>query len=76
MDITQLGIIVFGPLAIFLVTARNPKVRRWGYICGLCSQPFWFWTTAIHEQWGIFALSVFYAFSWAKGVWNFWIMER
>lgn len=73
MDISQIGIIFFGPLAIYLVSCKNGKVRRWGYIAGCCSQPFWFWTAIINNQWGILVLSFFYAFAWIKGVWNFWI---
>jgi hypothetical protein len=76
MDITQIGIVFFGPLAIFLVSCKEEKTRRWGYVCGCLSQPFWFWTAIINEQWGILILSFFYAFSWMRGVWNFWIKPK
>jgi hypothetical protein len=70
--IEQIGIAIFGVSAIWFVGRREPW-RRWGYICGLCSQPFWLVATWRAEQWGIFCLSLFYAYSWAQGVWNYWI---
>lgn len=70
--VPQLGIGLFGVLAIFLVGRRAPEVRRWGYVCGLCAQPFWLWTTIAHEQWGIVLLCVLYTFSWASGLRNHW----
>ena len=59
--IPQVFIMIFGVSAVWLVGRRTPKVRRWGYVCGLCAQPFWLWTTVAHEQWGIAAMCAFYA---------------
>lgn len=73
--IPQIFIGLFGATAIWFV-GRRESWRRWGYICGLCAQPFWYWTTIEHRQWGICAMSVFYSYSWAQGVWNFWIQPR
>lgn len=55
--IPQVCIAVFGVAAIWLVGRRAPRVRRWGFVCGLAAQPFWFWTTVAHEQWGIAVVS-------------------
>ena len=68
--IAQVGIAVFGVAAIFLVTGSDARMRAAGCACGLCSQPFWLWTTWENGQWGIFALSVFYAYSWGRGLRN------
>ena len=70
--IPQVAIMIFGCSAIWLV-GRREKWRRWGYILGLCSQPFWFWTTLAHRQYGIFFLCLWYTYSWGQGVWNYWI---
>lgn len=70
--IAQIGIMIFGASAIWFV-GRKENWRRWGYILGLCSQPFWVWTAYQNEQWGILLMTFFYAYSWAQGVWNFWI---
>lgn len=68
--IEQFGIAIFGPLAIWLV-GRPEEWRKWGYLCGICSQPFWFYTTIKNEQWGILVLSIFYTYSWMQGIWNY-----
>lgn len=72
MDFSQIMLFVFGCSAIWLV-ARKEDWKRWGYIVGLCGQPFWFYTTITSEQWGMFALTLFYKYSWAMGVYNYWI---
>ena len=72
--IAQIGIMCFGLTAVFLV-ARKDKWQRFGYIAGLAGQPFWFYTTWQAEQWGIFILSFFYAWAWAKGIYNYWIKD-
>lgn len=53
--------------AVFLVT-RKDRSRFWGYWCGLASQPFWMYTFWHHQQWGLFALAVFYTTQWTKGI--------
>lgn len=68
----QVGIFLFGCSAIWLV-GRPESWRRWGYICGLCAQPFWFYMAIKNEWWGVLAVSCFYAYSWIQGVWFYWI---
>jgi len=72
--IPQVGIGLFGMTAIFLVGTKG-KWQKWGYVCGLCAQPFWFWTTWHNEQWGIFALCFFYGFSWFNGFRNHFLKK-
>lgn len=74
--IGQMGIMLFGVSAIWLVGRTDPKVRRWGFVCGLCSQPFWLYTTITHAQWGIACMTLLYAFSWASGLRKNWKVER
>jgi len=69
--IAQIWIIVFGCSAIWLV-GRLEHWKRWGYICGILSQPAWFYTAIVNEQWGIFVLSLFYTYSWMQGTYNYW----
>jgi len=71
-DINQWGIIVLSCTSIWLV-GRREHWRRWGFVVGLMGQPFWFWSSWQHEQWGIFAVSVWYTYAWLQGIWNFWI---
>lgn len=69
----QIGIFVFGMSAIFLVNDDRPKVRRWGSVCGLIAQPFWYTTSIMNDQWGIFFSSFFYTYSWSRGFYLAWL---
>lgn len=71
--IEQAVIAVFGVLAIFLSQDKLESRRRWACVCGLLAQPAWFYTTWHAGQWGIFAMSFLYTYSWARGVRTYWI---
>lgn len=73
MAFGQLGIVIFGMSAVFLVNDDREAVRRWGPVMGLMAQPFWFYEAFTHAQWGIFACSFVYAASWARGFYNSWL---
>jgi hypothetical protein len=70
--ITQAGILFFGCSAVWSI-GRPEYWRRWGYILGLSSQPFWFYMSIKQSEWGVFILNCIYTFSWAQGVWFHWI---
>jgi hypothetical protein len=69
----QIFIFILGVSAIWLANDSDPAIRRWGCVLGLASQPFWFHTTFVHEQWGIFAASFVYAYSWWRGFRSQWL---
>lgn len=69
----QLAIAFTGILAVWLTQDQRHSVRKYACIFGLAGQPFWFYTTYQAEQWGIFILSFFYTFAWAKGFYLFWL---
>lgn len=64
----QIGIAIFGVLAIWLAQEEDLLRRRWAPVFGLMGQPFWFWAAWSAEQWGILALCVLYTVSWARGL--------
>jgi len=64
--IAQVGIAVFGVAAIILVARKN----KWGFVFGLLSSPFWFITSYVNQQWGVFFLNIIYFFSWAYGIYE------
>jgi|SRR6185437_2304534 len=72
---TQLGILVFGCTAVWLI-GRPESWRRWGYILGLCSQPFWFYMSYKQGEWGVLILTGLYAYSWAQGTWFHWVRSE
>lgn len=71
----QIFIFIFGASGIWFVS-RIEHWKRWGYILGMCGQPFWFYSAWNNEQWGIFLLSCFYTYSWGQGIWNYWIKNK
>ena len=75
MDFGQVGIVVFGVAAIWLSQSPAPATRKFAPVCGLCSQPFWFYSTFVAEQWGIFAISLLYTASWVRGLHNQWFAK-
>lgn len=74
MKIEQIFIFLFGVSAILLV-GRNDKWRKYGFICGLIGQPFWFYMAINSQQWGVVAMCCFYTYSWAQGFYNNWIKK-
>lgn len=73
--IAQIGIAIFGVIAVWLSQAANEHQRRYACLFGLASQPFWFWSAYSAEQWGIFALCVLYAASWLRGFHHQWMKK-
>lgn len=70
----QAAILVLSGISIWLV-GRKEKWSRWGYITGLCSQPFWIYTTFLSGQWGMFLLSIWYVYAWGQGLYNHWVIN-
>jgi len=68
--ISQVVILICGGLAIWLVSCKA-DYKRWGFIFGLVSQPFWLYITFKNQQYGMFILSIWYTFGWAKGIYNY-----
>ena len=65
-QISQGFIFIFGVGAIILVARKN----KWGFVFGALAQPFWFITSYINGQRGVFFLSIVYAFSWIYGIYE------
>lgn len=73
IDVAQLGIAFTGATAIMLTQSQHESRRRYACLFGLAGQPFWFATAYTHQQWGVLGLCFLYGFSWAKGVWQWWV---
>ena len=73
--IVQGIILISGGAAIALANESHIKWRRWAPIVGIVGQPFWLYVTFKSGQWGMFALSAWYTWSWIKGLRNHWCEE-
>ena len=67
--IVQALILLFSCSAIWLVN-QDKSYSRWGNVLGALGQPLWLYTSFMEQQWGIFALSIFYLFCWLQGIYN------
>ena len=74
--LAQIMIPLLSCTGVLLISCRNAKVRRWAYITGIVSQPFWMYTTLMHAQWGIFMMTFWYTFNWVRGIYNFWLFPK
>lgn len=75
MSFDQIAIAFTGVTALWLSQDSRESVRRWAPIFGLCAQPFWFYTTYTHQQWGALVLCFFYLSAWVRGFWTYWIRK-
>ncbi len=74
--IVQFFIALFGVTGIYLSQQTHSKpAQRYACLFGLAAQPFWFITTFMAGQWGIFALCFLYTAAWYKGFHNHWIKK-
>ena len=71
-DFIQVAIIIFSCGAIWLL-AQKGSLIRWGHIVGMLGQPFWFYTTYKHAQWGMFLCTVWFTYCYGQGIWNYWL---
>ena len=70
--IAQIGITIFGIISITMVAKKN----KWGFVIGLISQPFYFITAIINQQWGVFVTTVIYTFSWLLGIYEWFYKDK
>ena len=69
----QLAIAATGLVAVFLTQDHRVKWRRYACLFGMAGQPFWFYSSWVAEQWGIFVLTIFYTWAWGKGIRLHWM---
>lgn len=73
--ISQVLLFISGGSAIWFLSRREDW-KRIGYIIGIFGQPFWLYTAIKHEQWGIVVLTVFYTYSFAQGIYFYYIKPK
>jgi len=70
--LTQLGLLFFTGLGIFLVgLPKTSPYQRWGYLLALLGQFIWFYLSLrdFKKSWGMFFLTIFCTIGWAQGLW-------
>ena len=67
--LSQVAIVVLGGGSTW-VLSRKGEWRKWGYLLGLLSEPFWLYTMVVAKQWALLPLVGWYTYSWSCGVLN------
>lgn len=67
--INQIFILLFGCTSIWMI-GRKESWSKYGFIIGLCGQPFWIYESIVNHQWGFLILTVWYIYSWSQGIYN------
>ncbi|HME87040.1 MAG TPA: nicotinamide mononucleotide transporter [Candidatus Nanoarchaeia archaeon] len=70
--ISQVFLFIFGVFAIVLLARDN----RWGFVFGLLSNPFYYITAYLNDQWGLFLVNIAYTFSWAYGCYTHFYQKK
>ena len=70
--ISQIGIAILGISTIILLAKKN----KWGFVVGLASQPFWFITSYLNGQWGVFFLNIIYVLSYFFGIYEWFLKDK
>jgi hypothetical protein len=65
--ISQIAIVIFSGLSIWAFAGKH---YRFGFIAGLCGQPFWIYATLDAGQWGGFLISLWFTYNHARGLWG------
>lgn len=60
----QVYLFAMSMLAAYLLTSGKTK---WGSLVGLWAQPAWFYSSWETGSWGIFAISFWFTFCYARG---------
>ncbi|MBI2599505.1 nicotinamide mononucleotide transporter [Candidatus Daviesbacteria bacterium] len=70
--VSQVVITLLGTASIVLVAKKN----KWGFVAGLLAQPFWFITSYLNHQWGVFLVSLIYSISWIYGIYQWFFKNQ
>jgi len=61
-EISQL-VITIGSIGVAtLVSGKTNTIRRCGFTIAMLIQPAWIYTTYVHEQWGMLAVTFYYTY--------------
>ena len=76
MSIDQFMIMLTGVTAAWMLNGPETPARRWACLVGLVGQPFWFWSTWTHGQWGMLIVTAGFTLAYLRGAWLTWLRPR
>jgi hypothetical protein len=72
LDISGIGIGIFGSAAFLLVTREEPKAQKAGVVLGLVSNPFWWLMVVATSQWLTIPVHLLYTYGWLRKAYVLW----
>lgn len=66
LDISQIGISLFGSAAFLAVTREETRWQKVGVVLGLLSNPFWWMMVFATSQWLALPVHVLYTYGWLR----------
>lgn len=63
-------------IAMYLMQSNKYTDRKYSSIFGLLGQPFWFYASYTHEQWGSLFIGFFFTALWIKNFKYYWIDSK
>jgi hypothetical protein len=60
-------------IAMYLMQSNKYSDRKYSSIFGLLGQPFWFYASYTHEQWGSLFIGFFFTALWIRNFKMYWI---
>lgn len=60
-------------IAMYLMQSNKYTDRKYSSIFGLLGQPFWFYASYTHQQWGSLFIGFFFTALWIKNFKSYWI---
>lgn len=69
-DLVQVGLAVFGLVAVALALSDGERSRWWAPFAGLAGQPFWFAFALEGKAWGLFITATAFSAVYARSAWH------
>lgn len=66
----QMMIFILNGSSILFLSSKSNKIKRWGFMALILSEPFWLVTSYTHKQWAIFVLTFWYLIISVVGYYN------
>jgi len=75
-QILQIWMIVTSILGSFFVASKNKNIIKWGFLLLFAGQVSYFYICFFPVfRFGLFITSIFFTFSWVKGIYHYWIQK-
>ena len=74
LEINQILLVLFGLLSIYFLSSKDKL--KYGFMFGLCAEPFWLYSSLSTGQWSITILVCIYTFCHIRGLINCYKREK